>query len=82
MKLSLIGGLYYATAVYGTYNRSISLFVISINMITTLLNGIHVDDYMCNEFGDLGVSWNPNRPTTAIQVFQRTQTQSSDGIMI
>ena len=38
--------------------------------------------YVCNELGDLGVGWNPNRPTTAIQVFQRTQTQSSDGIMI
>ena len=38
--------------------------------------------YMCNELGDLGVGWDPNRPTTAIQVFQRTQTQSSDGIMI
>ena len=23
---------------------------------------------LCNELGDLGVGWNPNRPTTAIQV--------------
>ena len=23
--------------------------------------------YICNELGDLGVGWNPNRPTTAIR---------------
>ena len=38
--------------------------------------------YLCNELGDLGFGWSPNRPTTAIRFHQRTQTQSSDGIMI
>ena len=33
------------------------------NFLSILVTGTN-----CNELGDLGVGWNPNRPTTAIQV--------------
>ena len=29
---------------------------------------------MCNELGDLGVGWSPNRPTTTIRFSKNTDT--------
>ena len=28
---------------------------------------VYPSTYMCNELGDLGVGWSPNRPTTTIR---------------
>ena len=43
--------------------------------------GIYKNENKCNELGDLEVGWDPNPTDDDYQVLQRTQTQSSDGIM-